>query len=123
MDKDNSASTQGYAAAVQHPLNLVNGKTKPKVKSGPQEKNKGASDKPNPSAKLNTPIFSLAPVSTLVSDSNTSILSVSRETTVAPRDGVEQKDPEEWIQRDCLQMSDDPSDCESLQRDIDAVMD
>ncbi|CAG5058075.1 unnamed protein product [Parnassius apollo] len=38
MDKDNSASTQGYAAAVQHPLNLDNGKTKPKVKSGPQEK-------------------------------------------------------------------------------------
>ncbi|CAG4941700.1 unnamed protein product [Parnassius apollo] len=107
MDKDNSASTQGYAAAVQHPLNLDNGKTKPKVKSGPQEKNKGASGKPNPpakvnmgvfNAKVNTPISSLAPVSTLVSDSNTSILSVSRETTVAPPDGVEQKEPEEWIQ-------------------------
>ncbi|CAG5004965.1 unnamed protein product [Parnassius apollo] len=91
MDKDNSASTQGHAAAVQHPLNLVNGKTKPKVKSGPQEKNKGASGKPNPPAKVNTPISSLAPVSILVSDSNTSILSVSRESTVSTRDGVEQK--------------------------------
>ncbi|CAG4930607.1 unnamed protein product [Parnassius apollo] len=53
MDKDNSASTQGYAAAFKHPLNLNNGKTKPKVKSGPQEKNKGASGKPNPPAKNN----------------------------------------------------------------------
>ncbi|CAG4986300.1 unnamed protein product [Parnassius apollo] len=84
MDKDNSASTQGYAAAVQHPLNLDNGKTKPKVKSGPQEKNKGASGKPNPPEKVNTPISSLAPVSTLVSDSNTSILSVSREKLLLP---------------------------------------
>ncbi|CAG4934956.1 unnamed protein product [Parnassius apollo] len=78
MDKDYSVSTQGYAAAVQHPLNLDNGKTKPKVKSGPQEKNKGALGKPNPPAKVNTPISSLAPVLTLVSASNTSILSVSR---------------------------------------------
>ncbi|CAG4959495.1 unnamed protein product [Parnassius apollo] len=87
MDKDNSESTQGYVSAVQYPLNLDNGKTKPKVKSGPQEKNKVALGKPNPLAKVNTLISSLAPVSTLVSDSNTSILSVSRETTVAPRDG------------------------------------
>ncbi|CAG4931474.1 unnamed protein product [Parnassius apollo] len=98
MDKNNNVSTQGYAVAVQHPSNLDNRKTKPKVKSGPQEKNKGASGKPNPPAKLHTPISSLSPVSTLISDSNTSILSVSHETTVAPRDGVEQKDSEEWIQ-------------------------
>ncbi|CAG4943613.1 unnamed protein product [Parnassius apollo] len=73
MDKNKSVSTQGYAAAVQHPSNLDNEKTKLKVKSGPQEKNKGASDKRSTSANVNTFISSLAPVSNLVSDSNTSI--------------------------------------------------
>ncbi|CAK1594811.1 unnamed protein product [Parnassius mnemosyne] len=98
MDKNNSVSTQCYAAAVQHPSNVDSGKTKPNVKSGPQQKNKGASGKPNPSAKVNASISSLAPVSTLVSDSVTSVLSVSHEAILAPRDGAAQKDPEEWIQ-------------------------
>ncbi|KAL0901068.1 hypothetical protein ABMA27_006390 [Loxostege sticticalis] len=79
INKNNSAPTQSYEAAVQHPSNVDCGQTKPTVKSGPQQKNKKTSGKPNPSKKVNAPIATLATVSTLVGS-------------------AEQKDPEEWIQ-------------------------